>query len=819
MVQKKGDKTNNNRRERLTSAATLAVLFIICAGALFLRVYFPQATVFRDGVTYFKENDPWYHVRLVENLVRHFPFRITFDPYTYFPYGSPIYFAPLFDLLLGLVIMIMSFGHPTLEFIQQVSLYYPAVLGMCVIPPVYLIGKELFDRRAGLLAAFLVGFMPNTFLARSLLGFTDHHVAETLLSTIVALFLILALKRSSETGVTFASIRNRDWNRVRKPLIYALLTGISLAMYLLAWLGGLLLVFMLFLALVIVYLIEYLRGKSIDYLVTTGVLTFSIALILVTPFVEELPFANLSILSLIVGALTLPGLYLVSWLFHKKGLSRFYYPFVLLGLGTIAAAGFFLFDRPLFMEIIDKFRVFTPETGALTISEARPLLYSRGPFSWAPAWDEFTTGLFMAPIAFLILIGQGIKKARPQLWFFIIWSAVMLAATLGQIRFSYYLTVNVALLSGFLLWQWGTVIHRLFDRILLSNYRRKQQRLALSERRTKRPGQGKQTVSVVPEATAIIPKPKKPLWPDLVSYSVIAVVIGAIIVYPNYQPAIAVASSFSGPSKDWYDALVWLRNNSPEPFEKEGGADFFYQLYEKPANGVYPYPKEAYGIMSWWDYGHWITEIAHRIPNANPYQAGAVEAGEFFIAQDEAAGQKMLDKLGSRYVVIDLEMAIPFRSTGETLQRGKFYAMATFAGDVPENYFDIYYRVNNGTYEQVPLYYPTFYQSMCTRLYNFKGKEWTPPSNSTVVISYTERSGFKEITSEQTFPTYEDGKAFLATKSGNWRIVGRDPFISPVPLDALTHFKWVHHSDNWAARFGENDPPIAYVVEIYSYTP
>jgi len=27
-----------------------------------------------------------------------------------------------------------------------------------------------------------------------------------------------------------------------------------------------------------------------------------------------------------------------------------------------------------------------------------------------------------------------------------------------------------------------------------------------------------------------------------------------------------------------------------------------------------------YGVLSWWDYGHWITTIGERIPNANPFQ-------------------------------------------------------------------------------------------------------------------------------------------------------------------------------------------------------
>lgn len=812
----------------MINLATWAVLLILCAGALFLRVYYPQASVIRDGVTYFKENDPWYHVRLVENLLRHFPYRISFDPYTYFPYGQPVFFAPLFDLLLGLAILIISLGHPTPELIQQVSLYYPAVLGILVIPPVYLIGKELFNRWAGLLAALLVGIMPNTFLARSLMGFTDHHVAEVLFSTVTILFLILSLKRGSEAGASFTDIRNRDWKKVRKPLIYALLTGASLAMYLLAWSGGLLLVFMLFSAFVVIYLIDYLRGKPVAYLAAEGAVVFITAFVVVAPFLGELAFANLLIVSLTGGALVLPGLYLVSWLADKKGLSRFYYPFLLAGLGAAGAAGLFLVDKPLFLDIVDKFRVFTPDTGVLTISEARPLLYSRGPFSWTPAYDEFTTGLFLAPVAFIIVIWDAIKKTSSQAWLFIVWCTVMLAATLGQIRFSYYLTVNVALLSAYLLWKVSALIYAFFDRILLKNFRREQQRLALSEQRVRRNVRGNKPVSAIPEVVSPAPTPKKPVWPSLVSYAVIAAVIVSLTVYgfdpyapyePIYQKAIAVASSFSGPSTDWYNALVWLRNKTPEPFPE--GPDFYYNLYDKPANGTYPYPASAYGIMSWWDYGHWITEIAHRIPNANPHQAGAVDAATFLIAQDEEAGKKMLDKLGSRYIVIDLEMAVPYRVSGDNILRGKFYAFAVWTGDVPENYFDIYYKQNNGKFEQVPIYYPPYYQSMCARLYNFKGNE-TVPQNSSTVISYADRpGGAKEILTQDTFPTYEEATVKLEEskkKGGNWRIVGTDPFRSPVPLKALEHFKPVYHSENWAAKFGENDV-VAYVVEIYSYTP
>jgi dolichyl-diphosphooligosaccharide--protein glycosyltransferase len=220
--------------------------------------------------------------------------------------------------------------------------------------------------------------------------------------------------------------------------------------------------------------------------------------------------------------------------------------------------------------------------------------------------------------------------------------------------------------------------------------------------------------------------------------------------------------------------------------------------------------------MSWWDYGHWITEIAHRIPNANPHQRGAVDAATFLIARDEEAGKKILDRLGSRYVVIDMAMAVPLQGSGEDL--GKFYAYALWTGDTLANYYEPYYRRNKGRLERALLYYPAYYESMCARLFNFAGKEWTP-RNSTAVVSWVEHSGLKEIVSEQIFGSYEEARTFMARQTGaNWRIVGKDPFVSPVPLKKLEHFERVYHSDTWAAKFAD-DEPVAYMVEIYRYKP
>ena len=111
------------------------------------------------------------------------------------------------------------------------------------------------------------------------------------------------------------------------------------------------------------------------------------------------------------------------------------------------------------------------------------------------------------------------------------------------------------------------------------------------------------------------------------------------------------------------------------------------------------------------------------------------------------------------------------------------------------------------------LFYPEYYRSMSARLYNFDGKAVTP--DSSVVISYRERLDskgevIKEITSIESFPSYEAAEAFISSQeSTNYRIVGTNPFISPVPLEALEHYRLIHSSDGVVTH-----PEVGMLPEI-----
>ncbi len=796
----------------LSVRATYGLILALIFGLAFsLRVCLPYESVFAEDWVRFGGTDPWYHMRLVENLVHHFPHRIFFDPYGFYPSGQSVLgIAPLYDLLLGFPIWILGLGSPTQGTIETVGAYFPAILGALVTIPVYFIGKELFSRNAGLLSAALIAILPGEFLTRSVLGFTDHHAAEVLFSTVTILFFILALKRAKEKETSFKHIRNREWRNVSKPLIYALLTGIALGMYLLSWAGGLLLVFILLSYVVLQYIVDHLRGRSTDYLGIIGVPMFVVPLIMMAPFINQLAYRELYLTSSIVGMLAFPVLGGISKLMESRNIGRAYYPLALAGLGLVGWGGLRLIDPSVLHSILGNLNIiFIPRTEE-TISEARPLFYTYGSFSFAPAWDRFSTSLFIAPISLVLIVYAAVKKVSAEKILFLVWSVMMAAAMLGQVRFAYYLVVNVALLSGYFCWRIPGWISATLGWYGFKEAPQPKGAKVDDRWKKKKLPKGKKL-----RAKERRRQPKgviaRYLRPRYVSGALATVVVFFLVFYPNIGKATNMASNPLGPNEDWHDSLVWMRDNTPDPFQDP---DFYYELYERPPGEEYDYPPSAYGVMSWWDYGYWITGIAHRIPNSNPGHATAGPA-QFFTAQDESSANEILDRLGSRYIIIDVEMAVPYKVVAGMISTQKFYAMAVFAGKSESQFYEIYYQETGGRLEPIPVYYPAYYQCMSSRLYNFDGKE-VVPQNSTWVISYAERQGYKEILTTELFPTYEDAKAYLESQtSPNYRIVGNDPFISPVPLEKLEHYQLVYESDTWGAKRG--DEIMSYWVEIFEY--
>ena len=783
------EQSPEQKRKLLPIVIVGIILAALCGLSLYIRIALPYHQVFVNDWVWFRETDAYYYIRNIEVLVHNFPHYNTFDPYIFYPGGGGGLTRPFFGWLIAAIILLVSHGAPTLHTIEVVSAYIPPILGTLTLIPVYFIGKELFNRWAGVIAAALVAISTGELLHRSLLGFTDHHVAETLFTTVCALFLIMAIKRARERDISFSHILSRDWSTITKPLVYTLLAGVFLGIYLLFWGGGLLFVFIIFVYLVIQFIVDHLRHESSDYLCIVGTPVFLIAFLMLLPIFGNI--GTMERVSLTIAIVVPIVLSIISRLMARKAWKPVYYPLTLVGLAGIGLAAFHAINPSLLQSMLGKFTVFAPSGAWLSVMEMQPLLFPNGSFSFQMAWYNFGASFFIALVSIAMLIYVAIKDKSADKTLFLVWSIIMLIAVLSQRRFGYYYAVNAALLTGYFSW-------KMLDLAGLRRLLAKPKEVVGAVKKFRR--KEKKAKEKAKPKTFMQPRGA---WVRVI---VVGIVIFFVVFFPNIPMAKALAGSPNYVmDKGWYTSLLWLRDNSPDPFEDFNDPDFYYRIYKTP----FQYPESAYGVMSWWDYGYFIMQIAHRIPNANPGQGGAKEAGQFFTAQNESSANELADRLGTKYVVIDYMMAT-----------SKFYAMAEWAGGSVDEFYEYYYlppSSSGSSGQWAMLYYPAYYNSTVVRLYNFDGKAVTP--TQPIVISYeeTEYQGqkYKQVTSGQYFPTYEDAQAYAANQtSGNYRIVGDNPFNSIVPLEELSSYELVYQSNATVTMYGQTVPS----VKIFNYT-
>ena len=635
----------------------LIPLVIAIVVSLYFRVLNPWSSVFTWTVR-LGGNDPWYYERLIENCIHNFPNRIWFDPFTNYPFGTYTHFGPFLVYLSSIAAIIC--GAKTSEAIRSVSAFIPVIGGTLIVLSIYLLTKEVFGKRAGVLASILMAIIPGQFLQRSMLGFNDHHVWEVFwMVTSLALY-VYALNRWKES------------TDLKRNLILATIAGIAFGLYLDTWAPG----FAFSLIITTFIYLSVLLGFKVEeriYLLTAYV--FVVASALYIPFIKT-PFFSIthySPLQLII-LLTLAGVIVLLWIVDRnygKIVEYIKIPkqgfFLILAL--IALVLLPVVFPAFYNALMGVVGVLRPKGGALTVAEVYPFFFTHsGEFTLSNAIFNFGTAFFLA-VPFIAYSAYRIYRNKNISEFVVlVWAIAMFIALCGQNRFAYYFASVVAVYCGF-------ALDSLFSKLHV---------YSLIE--------GKKT-----------------------SYLriLIAVAIVLFVFYPTVSLANIESKSSGGPNKQWYDALVWLRNNTPD---KEKYDKYYYELYKSSENlsKPYKYPFKTYGVISWWDYGHWIETIGHRMPIANPFQQGiggrhskTPGASWFFTSFNESEAEITAKALNVRYVVSDIEMAT-----------GKFYAIATWSeGDLPyaEKYYYGYTYVSEG------------YLGFATRV-------WELPPNSIILM-------------------------------------------------------------------------------------
>jgi len=743
--------------------------------ALWLRLL-PMFTMGNtDSLSLVASDDPLYNLRQVELLVTNHLNYPWFDPMTLYPTGSNIYWGPLFPTIIAICCLIT--GATTRPEIISVGLLVPPLMAAAITVIMYFVGKTCGDWKTGLLASGFAAVVTGQYFYRSLYGYMDHHIAEVLFSTIFCLFYLYAILSEKDTKIDPKNI-----NTYKLMLLLSVLAGIAYLLGFFVMPTMILFAFIIGIFTLIQFVIDTWRNRTSEYLLIINSTIFIIAIIglLVFGFKSATPELSTYSIAHIYADLGIIGgtLFLYVLQCYLKGKERFYYPAAIGGSVLLFLLILYIITPSLFtLLILDSFMFFGQAPITNTVQEAR---------GWAPdlAWTTFNYGLLLMIGGILVMIYNNIRKERPEQVFVLVWSAIILFSTWQHVRYEYYLAINVVLLSAvcvsFTLERYWPGIRSL----ILSNPTSTGQETNSPDERdppSKHKKQKKMQKGPVHEPERVI-----------VPVTVTIIVLGLGILFAYTSVSYSYPNALANPTlmnPDWKESVEWMSTHTPDP-----GVDY-YTIYSKNS---FQYPNGSYGVMSWWDYGHLITTIGKRIPNANPFQQGVNGdngAAAYFMTTSEDTANNILNIEGTRYIITDIEM-----------DTGKFWAMSTWfnasaaTGPYQENMF-----LQNGNsaqgYQLVTLNKQPYYLTMISRLHNFDGSMAQP--SDVYYIEYADTSvshqalpvvigaqSMNASAAEQAVEQYD-----LKAQNGYHAAVLSPSLISPVDtVPALQHYRLVHES-------------------------
>jgi dolichyl-diphosphooligosaccharide--protein glycosyltransferase len=151
-------------------------------------------------------------------MVNHFPQYNWFDPMTAFPEGKTIDWGPLFPFIAATLCIIT--GATSRDAIFFMSGWVAPLMATMMVPVIYYLGKRLWNRYAGLVSAGLIAIISLYYFTISSYGWTDHHVAEVVFSTVFILIYCSALNYTQKNPVDLnIFLSDRLFDRCRYSLL------------------------------------------------------------------------------------------------------------------------------------------------------------------------------------------------------------------------------------------------------------------------------------------------------------------------------------------------------------------------------------------------------------------------------------------------------------------------------------------------------------------------------------------------------------------------------------------------------------------------
>ena len=428
---------------------TILILTGIFALAFLLRFYLYYELAFDIWPPRVVGNDPSYHKRVIDFIQADFT-HLRIDGLLNYPLSGGNPRPPVFDwsIAIGGILLAPFFGFNVENSTWFVFEIAPTLWGAMTIFPLYMLGKEAFGRKAGIMAAFFLA-ITAAHIERSTLGFADH-------DSFVVFFLVLALYFLSKS---FNSLKDQqyieDWRKPesvilgfrslflenREAMSYAFLTGISIATISLAWQGfGYVLAILLVYYLVQIFM-NRLRGEDSLGVFVVILIAMASVVVISLPYYYMFSISTWSqgfyifLAAVVLGAFIVPTRDM-PWLIVIPTLALFLVAsYFILQWGFPETATMLFTGGGYFV----KNKLYS------TIAEAQAPDISRLVFTYGPG--TFFLGLIGIVMAFI----QIPKQMKKDYMVIVIWTGVAIYMALSATRFTFNATPAFALLAGWVI--------------------------------------------------------------------------------------------------------------------------------------------------------------------------------------------------------------------------------------------------------------------------------------------------------------------------------------------------------------------------------
>jgi len=708
-----------------------------------------------DGTVYFSGNDAWYHYRATTYTVKNWPQTIPFDPWTYFPYGThSSQFGTIMDQIVATVALVIGLGSPSDHTIRLVALFAPVVFGAAVAIPAYVIARRASNRFGGVVAVATIALAGSSLIARGSAGFYDHHIAEAFFQTVAVLATMIAVSAAEGEKPVWELFEARDWAAVRRPVGWAIVAGVATAMYVWTWPPGVFLIGILG----VYYLVElsskYVHGESPEHVAIVGAISLSTVGVLTLASIEgiDLSATSQNLLQPGLAFAVAAGCVFLAWLAREwddRDLARGQYPVAVLGIIAVLAGLFAVILPNTFSFFVDQ----TMRVIGLSVTDTAATIREAQPLDADQLYEKYRFTIFIAVTGVgYVFASHLFDKPRAEVTLLGVWTVFMLLATLTQQRFDYYLGVTIAVMTGMFVGQFVEFAN-LFE-----------------------------------------------FEGDIETYQLLTIVSIVLVVFAPmvYPTALAMEATGGGPGPSpaaWNQSLGWMQDNTADEgnFAGAGNDMPYYGTFERTDD--FDYESGFYGVLSWWDYGHWITTMGERIPTANPFQQGANQAANFLLSDSEQQANEVIDRLSdgnntdTRYVMVDWQM---ISTSSKYTAPFQFYSDGNIsAGD----HIRPLYTQSQGGYRPFYAHEPAYYNTTMVRLYRFHGSRTEPrPIALDWEMRSTQGGGqVPVINGTPNFESLQQARDFVE-EDRTAMVGGFGPYTNG-PVPALEHYRMVQGSE------------------------